>query len=119
MKISGVNVPNWALFAAAAGVALYVLKKGSLQAAAADAAAAVVGATGSVVGGAASGVVLGVGDLVGVPRTDLQACQLAIRSADNLAASQYCSAGVFARWQYLSIKKKTLGIDFTMNDIFN
>lgn len=119
MKISGVNIPNWALYGLAAGVALYIIKKGSLKVAAADAAAAVVGATGNVVTGAASGVVLGIGDVVGVPRTDLKACQLAIRSADNLAASQYCSAGVFARWQYLSIKKKMLGQDFTMNDIFN
>lgn len=119
MKISGVNIPNWALYAVAAGVALYVIKKGSLQAAAAGAVAAVVGTAGDVVTGTASGVVLGVGDIVGVPRTDLQACQLAIRSADNLAASQYCSAGVFARWQYLSIRKKFTGQSFTMSDIFN
>lgn len=115
MKISGVNIPNWALYMAAAGVALYVIKKGSIQTAVADAAAGVVKVPASV----ASGVVQGVGDLVGVPRTDLQSCQLAIRSADNLAASQYCSAGVFARWQYLSIKKRMLGQDFTMSDIFN
>jgi len=119
MKISGVNIPNWALYTVAAGVALYVIKKGSLKAAAADAAAAVVGSAGNVAVGAASGVVLGVGDIVGVPRTDLQACQLAIRQADNLAASKYCSAGVFARWQYLSIRKKFTGQDFTMSDIFN
>ncbi len=94
-------------------------EEGFGQGGGAEDAAKGVGVTGSVVTGAASGVVLGVGDVVGVPRTDLQACQLAIRSADNLAASQYCSAGVFARWQYLSIKKRALGIDFTMNDIFN
>lgn len=115
MKIASLNVPNWALYAVAAGVALYVIKKGSIQTAVADAAAGAVKIPASI----AAGVVEGVGDLVGVPRTDLQSCQLAIRSADNLEASQYCSAGVFARWQYLSIKKRMLGQDFTMSDIFN
>jgi hypothetical protein len=119
MKIGLINVPNWVLYTAAAGVVLYVIKKGSIQAAAADAVATVVGTAGDVVTGTASGVVLGVGDIVGLPRTNLQACQLAISQADNAKASQYCSAGVFAKWQYLSIKKKVLGIDFTMSDIFN
>lgn len=119
MKIGLVNVPNWALYAAAAGVALYVIKKGSLQAAAADAVAGVVGSAGNVVTGAASGVVLGVGDVLGIPRTDLEKCKECIRNADNYGASKYCSAGVFAKWQALSLQKKLFGKTFTMNDIFN
>ncbi len=119
MKIGLVNVPNWVLYAAATGVALYVIKKGSLQAAAADAVAGVVGATGNVVTGAVSGVGLGIGDIVGLPRTSIDKCKECIRNADNLGASKYCSAGVFAKWQALSIKKKITGKPFTMDDIFN
>ena len=118
MKIGMLNIPNWALYTAAAGVALYIIKKGSLKAAAADAVAAVVGTAGNVATGAASGVVLGIGDVAGVPRTDLAKCKACIQAGDNYGASKYCSLGVFSTWQALSLKKKLFGTDFTMDDIF-
>lgn len=112
------KVPTWVYLLGAAGVALYVIKKGGLQGAVAGVTAGAAGVAGDFAKGAAKGAVLGVGDVIGLPRTDLSDCKKAILMADNGDASFYCSAGVFARWQYLSLRKRLTGATFTMSDIF-
>ncbi|WP_157380377.1 hypothetical protein [Burkholderia ubonensis] len=82
-----------AVVAALAGAALWYVKKkvsaaGGLQGAAASAGAAAVDAAGSVV----SGTALGVGDAVGLPRTDKAKCQDALAMGNTLDASLYCPA---------------------------
>lgn len=113
------KVPNWVWLGGAAVVALYVIKKGSLAAAAAGVTEGVISGAGNVVMGAAQGAVVGIGGIVGVPNTNYSLCQKAIMNADNTGASFHCSAGVFAKWQYLSARKKITGKTFTMSDIFN
>ena len=113
------QIPSWAYVLAAAGVALYVVKKGGIQNAAQGATAAVVGTAGDIIKGLTSGMVLGAGDVIGVPRTNINACKNAINSANNAKASAYCSAGVFAKWQYFSTRQRLSGKTFTMTDIFN
>lgn len=93
-------VPAWAWVAAAAGVALYIVKKGGINGAAAGIAAGAVGVAGS----AAAGVVLGVGDVLGLPRTGESECELAIRDGNNWKASQYCTASRFIEFQLTGIK---------------
>lgn len=46
-------------------------------------------------GDAASGVVLGIGDALGVPRTDMTECERAIAEGRTLDASFACPAGTF------------------------
>ncbi len=78
--------------AGAIAALLYVVKKnGGLGGVAAGAASALVGA----VGDAASGVVLGIGDAIGVPRTDMTACEQAIAEGRTWDASFACPAGTF------------------------
>jgi hypothetical protein len=114
MKID--KLPQWVWIAAAAGVVvLYVIKKGGIAGAVAGVTSGAVGVAGS----AAGGVVLGVGDILGVPRTDVEECKACISRGDNVGASKSCSAGVFAKWQYLSVRKNLTGQTFTMSDIFN
>lgn len=113
------NIPSWVWLSGAAVVALYILKKGSVQAAVEGVAAAAVSGAGGVVVGGVKGLVLGAGDVIGVPRTSVDRCKNAIMRADNSGAFSYCSAGVFSRWQYLSVRKKLTGKTFTMSDIFN
>lgn len=72
----------------ALGIGLYIWKKGGVGAAASSAAAAAVG----VVGSAASGAVLGVGDAVGVPRTNQTECEKAIAEGRVWDASFACPA---------------------------
>lgn len=113
------KIPAWAYLTVAAGVALYIVKKGGVQGAAAGVVAAVVSTSGDIAIGTTKGAVLGVGDVFGVPRTDITLCKQAIGMADNGKALNYCSAGVFARWQYLSTRKRLTGKTFTMYDVFN
>lgn len=47
---------------------------------------------------AAAGVVLGIGDAVGVPRTDAMLCDISKARGDVLGASKYCTAGDFLAW---------------------
>jgi hypothetical protein len=68
------------------GAAWYVAKKGVTEAAA--------GAVGAV-GNAAGGAVLGVGDVLGVPRTNETECERAIREGRTWDASFACPAGRF------------------------
>lgn len=77
------------MLAVAAGV--YLAKKGM-----AGAAAAAVGA----VVDTATGAVLGIGDAIGVPRTDAEACAAAKARGDAWAASLYCPATDFAAYGF-------------------
>ena len=77
--------------AAIAAIAFVVKKNGGLQGVAAGAAGALVGA----VGDAASGAVLGIGDVLGVPRTDMTECERALAEGRTWDASFACPAGTF------------------------
>lgn len=94
------KIPSWVWIASAAGVALYIIKKGSISAAVQGVTAGAVGAAGSAATGAASGVVLGIGDVLGIPRTDETACERAQRLGNRFDASKYCTAGQYLKWQY-------------------
>jgi len=76
---------------AVAALAYIVKKNGGVGGVAAGAASALVGA----VGDAASGVVLGIGDALGVPRTDMTECERAIAEGRTLDASFACPASTF------------------------
>lgn len=62
-----------------------------------------IGVTNVVAGGvgvaadAAAGVPIGIGDVLGVPRTNLSECELAIADGRTWDASFSCSAGAFIR----------------------
>lgn len=112
-------VPNWVWLAGAAGVAFLVIKKGSVAGAVAAVAETVTNSAIGAAQGAAVGTITGLGAVVGIPATDRSVCEAAIMSGDNLKASKYCSAGVFAKWQYYSARKKLTGQTFTMSEIFN
>lgn len=45
----------------------------------------------------ATGIVLGVGDAVGIPRTDVDKCQAHVDAGEWLDASFYCPAGTFLK----------------------
>lgn len=52
-------------------------------------------AVGAGVVNAGSGVVLGIGDAVGIPRTDMNECQRALAEGRKWDASFACPAGTF------------------------
>lgn len=85
------------LGAAAAAVVLVMLvkKKDAVVGAAADAGATLGEAAGNFAGAAASGVVLGIGDQVGVPRTNMTECEKALADGRTWDASFACPAGKF------------------------
>lgn len=103
--VAAKKVPAWAWLAGAAGVALYVIKKGGLANAAEGAAAGAVSSAGGVVKGAAGGVVLGLGDVIGLPRTNTTLCQKARALGDNYGASKYCTASEFIAWQKRGVEQ--------------
>lgn len=113
------KVPSWVWLGGAAVVALYVIKKGSIENAAAGVTAGAVKGVTGLATGAVKGSVIGIAEVFGIPSTKESQCQVAIRNGANYEASKYCSAGIFARWQYLSAIKKATGKTFTMQDIFN
>lgn len=76
---------------AIAAIAYVVKKNGGLAGVAAGAASALVGA----VGDAASGAVLGIGDVLGVPRTDMTECERALAEGRTWDASFACPASDF------------------------
>ena len=53
--------------------------------------------TGRAAGDAAGGLVLGLGDSIGIPRTDLDECERAIAEGRTWDASFACPAGRFLR----------------------
>ncbi|ABE49088.1 hypothetical protein [Methylobacillus flagellatus] len=93
-------IPPWFWMLGAAGVALYIIKKGSVAAAAQDAVAGAISGVGSLAGSVGGGVVVGVGDLLGVPRTNESKCEMAKRLGNSWDASRYCDAGDFIAWQF-------------------
>ena len=59
-----------------------------------DTTAAAVG----VVGDVAAGVVIGAGEVVGVPNTDTDKCRQAMRLGNTMDASLYCPATTFLKY---------------------
>lgn len=91
MKLSTVLVVGGI---AAAVLALVLVKKNGITA------ASVGSAVGSAVIDGASGVVLGVGDAVGLPRTDLTECEKAKAEGRTWDASFVCPAGDFLKYVF-------------------
>lgn len=57
----------------------------------------VVGGAGQVIVRTGEGAVLGIGDAIGIPRTDAEKCEAAIKAGNTLDASFYCPAGTFLK----------------------
>lgn len=85
------------VLAAAAALAVVVLvkKKGAVVGAAADAGSTIGEAIGNAAGAAGVGVVVGIGDQVGLPRTNMTECEKALAEGRTWDASFACSAGKF------------------------
>lgn len=94
--------------AAVAAIAFVVKKNGGMQGAAAGVASALVGA----VGDAASGAVLGIGDALGIPRTDMTECERALAEGRTLDASFACPARSFIE----AMAGADLRPDYSMSD---
>jgi hypothetical protein len=77
--------------AVALAAALLYVKKNGIAGAAAGLGEAAVDAAGGLVGG----VAVGIGDQIGIPRTDENECQKAIREGRYWDASFACPAGTF------------------------
>lgn len=92
------SVPPWFWYASAGLIALYVIKKGGVNQAINDAVAGVVNQAGEAVISAGSGVVLGIGDIVGIPRTDAEKCDDCKRNGEVFCASKFCAAKDFLQW---------------------
>ena len=86
-------------------VAAYAMTRAARAAADAIGSPADLGAAvGSGVVNAGAGVVLGVGDAVGLPRTDMDACQRAMAEGRTWDASFVCPAPVFL--EYLTTPRR-------------
>jgi hypothetical protein len=97
------NVKTLGIAAVAVVVGGLIIKKkiddaGGLGALTQDAAASAMGGVIRIADGATSGVVLGIGDAVGVPRTNMNACELAIAEGRTWDASFACPAGRFIEY---------------------
>lgn len=88
-----------AVLIGAAIVGVYLLSTKAGQEIVAKLTAGAVNTAAGAVDGAASGVVLGVGDALGVPRTNRQLCQIAIDSDNWLDASKYCTLSELFAWE--------------------
>lgn len=88
---------------AAVLLVIWVKKKGGLGAAAADAGAGIGNAAVQFGGGVVSGVAIGIGDAIGVPRTDLTECERAKAEGRTLDASFACPAGDFIKYGWNNI----------------
>jgi len=80
--------------------AFVVFKKKDLGAAAVDAAAGVGETVGQGAVAAAGGVVLGIGDGIGVPRTNMTECERAKAEGRTWDASFACPAGDFLSYVF-------------------
>ena len=67
-----------------------------------------IGGAVDLVTGISVGVVTGIGDAVGLPRVEVNACQLAKDSNDISGASLHGSAGDFLDWTFNKNKTGTL-----------
>ncbi|SFV17897.1 hypothetical protein [Pseudoduganella namucuonensis] len=81
--------------AAALAVLLIVKKKGAAAAVGQDLGRAAADVAVGVVQGATEGVVYGVGDAMGIPRTNMTECERAIAEGRTLDASFACPASDF------------------------
>lgn len=95
MKLSQDFFIKAAIAAAVVGGAylFFIVKKNGVGAVAADVAAGAVG----VATDAAAGVVVGIGQQVGIPRTDETECEKALREGRTWDASFACPAGTFVK----------------------
>jgi hypothetical protein len=94
--MSGVNVTaTGALALAGVAAAAFIVWQVSRKGGAASLGQQAGGALVDAADGVASGVVFGIGDRVGVPRTDAQACAAAKARGDLWEASKLCPAGDF------------------------
>lgn len=92
MKLQSIPL-QWLLgIAAVAAVGLYVLARARPGE---SIATSIGAAAGSAVAEVGAGAVLGVGDVLGVPRTDETECQKALREGRLWDASFACPAGTF------------------------
>lgn len=80
---------------AIAAIAFVVKKNGGLGAVVAGAAGNLGQALGGAVVEGGRGLVLGIGDAIGVPRTDMTECERAIAEGRSWDASFACPAGTF------------------------
>lgn len=88
-----------AILIGAALVGVYLLSTKAGQELVAKITAGAVTTAAEAAEGAAAGVVLGIGDVVGVPRTNRQLCQIAIDSGNYLDATKYCTLSELFAWQ--------------------
>jgi len=72
--------------------------------------AAIGGAAVDLANGVVSGVGFGVGDILGVPRTDESKCAEARAAGDTWAASQYCTAGTFMGYAWDGITNAAVSV---------
>lgn len=114
----GIN-QKYMLYGAAALLAYAVLTRKNGESVTYNLGQTVGGAVVDATTGIVKGAVIGIGSAVGIPETDAQKCKDCIQRGDNYGASKYCSAGVFAKWQYLSMRKRITGQNFSLNDVFN
>lgn len=91
MKLSEIN-PTVVLYGVAAGAALWFLMRPK------DVAQSVARAGVGVVTGAASGVVVGIGEALGLPETNKPQCQRDMANGDKWAASFSCPAGDYLKF---------------------
>ena len=85
---------------AAVLLAVWIKKKGGVGAAAADVGAVAGDAVVQFGGGVVSGVALGIGDAIGVPRTDMTECEKAKAEGRTWDASFACPASDFLRYVF-------------------
>lgn len=77
--------------AVAVGAALiYISRKGALGAGQ---------AIGQAIGDVPAGLVVGIGETIGLPATDADRCRRAMTEGDGIAASVYCPAPDYLRWE--------------------
>lgn len=77
--------------AVAVGAALiYISRKGALGTGQ---------AIGQAIGDGAAGVVVGLGETIGIPATDADRCRRAMAEGNGLDASLYCPAPDYLRWE--------------------
>lgn len=88
---------------AAVLLALWVKKKGGLGVVAADAGEGAGNAVVQFGGGVVAGVALGIGDAIGIPRTDLTECERAKAEGRDWDASKYCPASDFISYKWSKI----------------
>lgn len=90
------NAKYMLIGAGLAGLALFIIVK--KKGAAVDVGAAVGEAAVDFVDGAVGGVAVGIGDVIGVPRTNMTECERAIAEGRTWDASFACPAGTFLKY---------------------